>query len=79
MFVLTVLEKIKETQVKFYQGSVTVLCKMASYEEGRVKLRNRQLNKLKPVAKSENGTTLRVAKKNFQDEELSHELFLTRR
>ena len=25
MFVLTILEKIKETRLKFYQGSVTVL------------------------------------------------------
>ena len=43
----------------------------------RVKLRNTQLNKLKSAAKNNTGTTLRLKKKNFEDEELPHELFLT--
>ena len=52
---------------------------MANYEEGRVQLTNTQLNKFKSAAKKkETGTTLRITKKNFQDEELPHELFLTR-
>ena len=38
MFVLTILEKTKETRSKFSQGSVTVLWKMVSYQETRVKL-----------------------------------------
>ena len=38
MFVLTILEKDKETQLKVSQGTVTVLSKMANYQEGRVKL-----------------------------------------
>ena len=38
MFGLTILEKIKETIVKFFQGKATVLWKMANYEEARVKL-----------------------------------------
>ena len=50
---------------------------MVSYEEARVKLTNAQLNKLKSAAKNKTGTTLRKTKKNFRDEELSHELFLT--
>ena len=50
---------------------------MVSYEEARVKLTNTQLNKLKSAAKNKTGTTLRITKKNFQDEELPHELFLT--
>ena len=50
---------------------------MTNYQE--VKLRNTQLNKLKFVAKSKTGRILRINKKNFQDEELLHELFLTTR
>ena len=33
MFILTILEKIKETRLKFSHESVTVLQKMANYEE----------------------------------------------
>ena len=47
MFVLKFLEKIKETGLKFFLGSVTVLQNMANYQEARVKLTNTQLNKLK--------------------------------
>ena len=50
---------------------------MANYEEGRVKLTNIQLNKLKCSTKNKTGTTLKITKKTFQDEELSNELFLT--
>ena len=52
---------------------------MANYEEARVKLTNTQQNKLKSAAKNKTGTALRIKNKNFQDEELSHELFLTTR
>ena len=52
---------------------------MAIYQEERVKLTNTQLNKLKSAAKSNIGTELRLNKKNFEDEELPHELFLTTR
>ena len=37
-----------------------------------------QLYKLKSTAKNKTGTTLRITKKHFQDEELHRELFLTR-
>ena len=50
---------------------------MASYQEARAKLTNTQLNKLKSAAKNKTGTTLRLNKKNFENEELPHELFLT--
>ena len=79
MFILTILEKIKEKRFKFSQRSVTVLQIMANYQEARVKLTNTQLNKLKSAAKSKTGTILRLNKKNFEDEELPHELFLTTR
>ena len=52
---------------------------MANYQEGRVKLANTQLNKLKPEAKNKTGTILRMSKKKFEDKELSHELFLSTR
>ena len=50
---------------------------MANYQEARVKLTNTQVNELKSVAKNKTGTILRLKKKNFQDEELLHELVLT--
>ena len=52
---------------------------MTNYEEARVKLGSIQLNKLKSAAKSKTETTLHITKKNLQDEELLHELFLTTR
>ena len=45
----------------------------------RVKLTVTQLNKSKSAAKNKTGTILRLTKKNFQDEELPYELFLTTR
>ena len=50
---------------------------MASYEEARVRLTNKQLNKLKSTAKNNIGTALKLTKKSFQYEDLHHELFLT--
>ena len=52
---------------------------MAIYEEGRVKLTNSELKEIKSAAKIKTGTTLRITQKNFQDEELPYELFLTTR
>ena len=52
---------------------------MANYQEVRVKFSNTQLSKLKSAAKSKKETILRLNKKNFEDEELPHELFLTTR
>ena len=40
MFVLTILEKIKETGIKCSQGSITVSQKMANYQKARVKIKN---------------------------------------
>ena len=42
----------------------------------RVKLTNTRLNKLQSAAKNKTGTILRLNKKNFESEELPHELFL---
>ena len=52
---------------------------MENYEEAEVKLTNSQLKKLKFEANNKTETTLRITMKNFQDEELPHELFLTTR
>ena len=41
-----------------------------------LKLPNTILNKLKSAAKYKTGTILKITKKNFQDEELPHELIL---
>ena len=45
---------------------------MVNYEEERVKLINIQLKKLESAAKIDKGTTLRLTKKKFEDEELPH-------
>ena len=52
---------------------------MANYQEAKVELTNTQLNRFKSAVESKAETTLRITKKNVQDEELSHELFLTTR
>ena len=52
---------------------------MAKDQEERVTLTNTQLNKLKSAAKNKPGKLLRLSKKNFRDQELPHELFLTTR
>ena len=72
MFVLMILDKIKETRLPFSPESVTVLQIMANYQIARVKLTNTQLNKLASAAKNKTGTILRINKKKFEDEELPH-------
>ena len=68
MFVLKILEWIEETRLKFSQGSVTLLQKMANYQETRVNSTNTQLNKLNSAAKNKTGTILRLNKNKFEDE-----------
>ena len=52
---------------------------MASYQEVRVKLTNTQLKKINSAAKNKTGKILRLTKKNSEDEQFPHELFLTTR
>ena len=52
---------------------------MTNYQEARIKLTNTKLNKLKSVPEIKTGIILRTNKKDFQDDELPHELFLTTR
>ena len=50
---------------------------MVEYTKINCKLTNAQLNKLKKVVKSNEGATLRLGIKNFNKDELPHELLLT--
>ena len=52
---------------------------MVEYSKINCKLTNVQLNKLKKSVKSNEGTTLRLGIKNFNKDELPHELLLTTR
>ena len=50
---------------------------MVEYSKIKCKLTNVQLNKLKKAVKSNEGVTLRLGIKNFNTDELPHELLLT--
>ena len=52
---------------------------MVEYNKINTKLSNLQLSKLKTATKNNEGTTLRLSAKNFNNEQLPHELFLTTR
>ena len=52
---------------------------MVEYTKINVKLTNLQLNKFKKAVKSNEGATLRIGIKNFNKEDLPHELLLTTR
>ena len=50
---------------------------MENNTKARVKLTNTQLNKIKSATKNKASTILRLNQKNFEDEVLPHELFLS--
>ena len=52
---------------------------MINYQEARVKLTNTQLNKIRSAGKNKTGAILTINNKNFEDEELPHGLFLTKK
>ena len=52
---------------------------MVEYNKINTKLLNQQVNKLKSAVKNNEGATLRMSAKNFNEQDLPHELFLTRR
>ena len=52
---------------------------MVKYNAINTKLSNLKLSKLKTAVKNNEGTTLRISNKNFNKEELPHELFLIQR
>ena len=45
-------------RLKFFQGNVTVLKMIANYQEGKIKLTNSKLNKLKYAATSNTGKNI---------------------
>ena len=52
---------------------------MVNYQKARVKITNKQLNKLKSAAKNKTETMLRINKKNSDVDELLHKLFQIRK
>ena len=52
---------------------------MVEYNKIDAKLSNLQLSKLKTTEKNNEGITLRIRFKNFNKQELPHELFLTQK
>ena len=52
---------------------------MVNYQKVRVKITNKQLNKLKFAARNKKAVILRLNKKTFEDRELPNELFVTTR
>ena len=50
---------------------------MVEYKRVNLKLSNQQIKTLEEAVKSNNGTTLRIGNKNFNKEQLLHELYLT--
>ena len=71
--------KNKRKKIKNFSRNLNnIINYQTNYQEVRIKL-NTQLNKLKLAAKNNPGIILRINKKNFQDEKVPHELFLTTR
>ena len=85
MFILKILGKNKRNEIEIFarkSNSITkyynsIIISRFKDQEARFNLTNTQLNKLKSTAKNKTETMLRLNKKDFEDEELSHELFLT--
>ena len=65
----------KKRDYRFLRKCNNLWIKKANCQEARIKLKNTELNDLKFPAKSVTGTALSINKKNFQDKELSLELF----
>ena len=77
MFVLTILEKIKETRLKFPQGSVIVLYgKLSKRKRERERERGKQI---KICSKNKKEAILRLNMKNVQVKEFPHKLYVTTR
>ena len=52
---------------------------MVEYNKINAKLTNLQLSTLKTAVKNNEGATLKIGAKNFNKQELPHELFLTQK
>ena len=71
--------KNQRNEIKIFSRKCNSIIKTTNYEGVRVKLPNTQLNKLKSAAINKTWAISKINKKNFQDEEFPHELFLTTR
>ena len=83
MFIQTILEKKKKIKIFSRKFNSIVKDSKRSKNTNKYtntnKLTNTQLNKLKSAAKNKARAILRINKKNFEVEELPHQLFLTAR
>ena len=73
--------KNQKKQYENFQKEQQKFCnyhKMVEYNKVNVKLSDTQLNKLKTAVKNKTGTTLRISLKMFNENNLPHELLLTR-
>ena len=80
--------KGKETTLEFSKGTVKFIKleykmvkskKTFQYNKLNLHLTNLQLKKIQDAVKNNNGTTLRIRNKNFNKNQLIHELYLTQR
>ena len=77
VLVLTILEKIKKTRLRFSEGRKSSLIRDDKLSRSKSWTNKYTTKKIQSTAKDNTGTILKKSNKNFWDEDLSHELFLT--
>ena len=75
MFILTILEINLRNRIYIFSRKCNSIIKNGKLSRSEIELTNTQLTKLKSAAKNKIRTILKLKKKNFEDEELPHELF----
>ena len=75
MFILTILEINLRNRIYIFSRKFNSIIKNGKLSRSEIELTNTQLTKLKSAAKNKIRTILKLKKKNFEDEELPHELF----
>ena len=75
MFILTILEINLRNRIYIFSRKFNSIIKNDKLSRSEIELTNTQLTKLKSAAKNKIGKILKLKKKNFEDEELPHELF----
>ena len=76
MLVLKIIEKNQRSKINIFSGKCYSLTKDDIWKS-KSETNKYTTKQIKIYRKQKNGTTLRVAKKNFQDEELPHQFFQT--
>ena len=77
MFVLTILEKIKEASIKYFSRKCNSFINNNKLSRSESQTNKYKIKQIKIWSKKKTGTILRINKKNSEDEEMPHELFLT--